>query len=89
VLDYRPMRVFGTLGAAFVIIGCAFELFLFGHYALYHDFSPYKNTGFIGLGFIIFGMLVLLVALITDMLNRLRINQDKLLYEIKKARYGK
>lgn len=89
LLDYRPMRVFGTLGAVFVIIGFAFELFLLGYYALYHSFTPYKNTGFIGLGFIIFGMLVLLVALITDMLNRLRVNQDKLLYEIKRARYNK
>ncbi len=59
------------------------------YYTLTHSFTPYKSTGFIGLGFIIFGMLVFLIALITDMLNRLRINQDRLLYELKKLKYKK
>jgi glycosyltransferase involved in cell wall biosynthesis len=89
VLDYRPLRVFGTLGVVLMLIGVVFELFLFGYYAITQSFSPYKSAGFIGLGFIIFGMLVLLIALIADMLNRLRINQDKILYQIKKSRYEK
>ncbi len=89
VLDYRPLRVFGSLGLAFILIGLIFELFLFGHYIVTQTFSPYKSAGFIGLGFLIFGMLVLLIALIADMLNRLRINQDKILYQIKKSRYEK
>jgi glycosyltransferase involved in cell wall biosynthesis len=89
LLDYRPMMVFGSLGAIFLLIGFAFELFLLGYYVFEHSFTPYKTAGFIGLGFIIFGMLVLLLALITDMLNRLRVNQDKLLYEIKKIKYSK
>ena len=87
LLDYRPLRVFGTLGSILVIIGIGFELFLFAHYALTHSFSPYKSTGFIGLGFILFGMLVFIIALIADMLNRLRVNQDKMLYELKRIRY--
>lgn len=88
MLDYRPIQVFGTLGVTFLIIGGGFEMFLLGHYALTHSFSPYKTTGFIGLGFIVFGMLVLIIALVADMLNRLRVNQDKQLYETKKIRYG-
>jgi hypothetical protein len=60
-----------------------------GHYVFEHSFTPYKTAGFIGLGFIVFGMLVFLIALITDMLNRLRVNQEKLLYEIKKIKYSK
>jgi glycosyltransferase involved in cell wall biosynthesis len=88
MLDYRPIRVFGGLAVIFILIGMGFELFLLSHYILTHSFSPYKATGFIGLGFIVFGMLVLIIALISDMLNRLRINQDKLLYELKKIRYG-
>jgi glycosyltransferase involved in cell wall biosynthesis len=89
LLDYRPLRVFGTIGSLCLIIGGGFELFLMGYYALTHSFTPYKNTGFIGLGFIIFGVFVLLLALIADMLNRLRLNQDRLLYEFKKTRYEK
>ena len=83
------MRVFGTIGAALISIGIVFVLLLLGHYALTQSFTPYKSLGFIGLGFVIFGMLVLLIALLADMLNRLRINQDKLLYEMKKVRYEK
>lgn len=89
LLDYRPLRVFGSLGFALMLIGFAFELFLFGHYVLTGAFSPYKSVGFIGLGFLIFGTLVLLIALVADMLNRLRINQDKILYQVKKSQYDK
>jgi len=89
LLDYRPIRVFGSFGSLCMIIGIGFELFLMTHYVLTSSFSPYKATGFIGLGFIIFGLLILVIALIADMLNRLRVNQDKLLYEIKQIRYEK
>jgi len=87
LLDYRPIRVFGLFRGICMIIGIGFEIFLMGHYFLTGMFSPYKSTGFIGLGFIIFGLLILIIALVADMLNRLRINQDKLLYELKKSRY--
>lgn len=87
LLDYRPMRVFGTSGGILIGIGALFELFLFIYYAFTGSFTPYKAAGFIGLGFILFGMLVLLIALVSDMLNRLRINMDQQLYETKKLRY--
>lgn len=89
MLDYRPIRVFGAFGATSVLLGLGCETFLFTHYLLTHSFSPYKAVGFIGLGFLVFGMLVLLVALIADMLNRLRINQDRILYGLKKILYAR
>jgi glycosyltransferase involved in cell wall biosynthesis len=85
LLDYRPIRVFGSFGGICIGIGAAFEIFLIGHYIFTGSFSPYKATGFIGLSFIIFGLLVLVIALVSDMLNRIRINQEKLLYETKKS----
>lgn len=89
MLDYRPMRMFGGVAAGFILVGIACELFLLGHYALRHSYTPYKAVGFIGLGFVVFGMLVMLIALIADMLNRLRMNQDQVLYQLKKMRYEK
>jgi glycosyltransferase involved in cell wall biosynthesis len=89
LLDYRPIRVFGTFGGFCMVIGTGFELFLMTYYVLNGSFTPYKSTGFIGLGFIIFGLLILIIALLADMLNRLRINQDKLLYQLKRSRYEK
>jgi len=89
LLDYRPIQVFGMTGSVLIAIGIACVLYLLGYYVLTQNFTPYKSLGFIGLGIVIFGMLVLLIALVADMLNRLRINQDKLLYEMKRARYQK
>jgi glycosyltransferase involved in cell wall biosynthesis len=89
LLDYRPMRVFGAFGMVLIAIGFVFVLYLMIHYLLTQGFTPYKSFGFIGLGFFTFGLLVLLIALISDMLNRIRTNQDKILYELKKVRYEK
>ena len=86
LLDYHPMRVFGTVAATFALIGVGFVFFLLGNYIVTGAFTPYKAFQFIGLGFIIFGALVFLSALIADMINRLRTNQDRLLYELKRAR---
>ena len=88
-LDYKPIYAFGSVGMAFITVGVAFILFLFGHYAHTQNFSPYKYTGLIGFGFFIFGMLMLIIALLADILNRLRINQDEILYLMKTARYKK
>lgn len=87
LLDYRPIRVFGAFGGICISVGMGFEIFLFGHYFLNGSFTPYKSAGFIGLGFIVFGLLVLIIALVADMLNRLRLNQDRVLYELKKLKY--
>ena len=87
LLDYRPLRVFGTLGSIFFVIGIAFEVFLFIFYLINHSFTPYKSAGFIGLGFIIFGMLIFIIALVAEMLNRLRLNQDRLMIELKRRRF--
>jgi glycosyltransferase involved in cell wall biosynthesis len=86
-LDYKPMRVFGSFGGLLIVIGFGFVLYMLAHYVFTGSFTPYKSFGFIGLGFFIFGLLVILLALIADMLNRQRINQDKLLYELKKLQY--
>jgi glycosyltransferase involved in cell wall biosynthesis len=87
MLDYRPLRLFGGFATVCMLIGLAFGLFLLGHYALTGEFTPYKATGFIGLGFLIFGVLVFWIALVADMLNRMRMNQERLLYYLKKVRY--
>jgi glycosyltransferase involved in cell wall biosynthesis len=87
MLDYRPMRVFGSFGSILILIGTGFIFFLLGQYLVNGSFTPYKSFGFIGLGFFVFGLLVILLALIADMINRLRINQDRMLYEWKKNSY--
>ena len=84
LLDYKPVQVFGFIGFVFIIIGFIFVAFMFIYYLFAGSFTPYKSAGFIGLGFVIFGMLVFLFALIAEMLNRLRLNQDRLMIQFKK-----
>lgn len=87
LLDYRPMPFFGGMGGFLFGIGTVCELFLVVYYIINSRFTPYKAIGFIGLGFIIFGLLVFLVAFIADMINRVKMNQEKILYELKKSKY--
>ncbi len=89
LLDYRPLRVFGTSGIVIIAIGFAFGLFLIIHYILTKSFTPYKTVGFLALGFMIFGLIILVIALVADMLNRMKTNQEKILFELKKIRHEK
>ena len=86
--DYKPMLFFGGMGGVNMFIGLIFEIILFTHYFTQGEFSPYKSLGFIGLGFIIFGMLLVIVGLLADMFNRVRKNQERILYEMKKESYS-
>ena len=67
-----------------LLTGLGFFIFLLITFAINGTFTPYRSAGFIGLGFVIFGLLVLLLALLADMLNRLRLNQDRILVALKK-----
>ncbi len=87
LIDYRPIQFFGTIGGSLFLIGLLFEIFLFIHYFFVGQFTPYKAAGFIGLGFIIFGLLVILIAIMADMINRVKLNQEKILFELKKSKY--
>jgi glycosyltransferase involved in cell wall biosynthesis len=87
--DYRPMLFFGGMGGVSMGIGLVFEIFMFTHYFISGSFTPYKAYGFIGLGFLIFGLLLVTVGLLADMFNRVRINQERIIYELKRSRYSK
>lgn len=86
--DYKPMLFFGGMGFVSMGIGLIFEIFMFGHYFLRGSFTPYKAFGFIGLGFLIFGLLLVIVGLLADMFNRVRVNQERMIYELKRSRYS-
>lgn len=83
ILDYRPMYFFGNLGIFNLAIAVLFVGFLLIRYFITGAFTPYKAFGFIGLGFGIFGLLILFIGLVADMLNRIRLNQDRILYALR------
>ena len=85
--DYKPMTFFGGMGSISFGIGIVLEIFLGIHFLLTGDFTPYKFVGFTGFGFLIFGLLLFIVGLLASMFNRVRDNQERILYQLKKERY--
>lgn len=86
--DYHPFRFFGAIGVLFTCFGMLAGSFLISHYLLSGAFTPYKAVGFLSAGFLLFGAAFFIVALFADMLDRIRLNQEKLLYYQKKREYG-
>lgn len=85
--DYKPMMFFGGMGSVLIGIGIVLEIFLGIHFLITGDFTPYKFVGFTGFGFLVFGLLLIVVGLVAGMINRVRVNQERILYELKKERY--
>jgi len=88
VRDFRPLRFFGTLGLAVFLLGLALDLWLLTHYLRTGGFSPYKVIGFLGGGLNVCGILVAGLGLLADMLDRIRGNQERLLYYHKRQFFG-
>ena len=87
--DYQPLRFFGYGGIIIFLIGLGFDIFVFIHFLKTGNFSPYKAFGFLGGLLNMIGFLTFIVGLLADMLDRVRINQEKLLYYEKKREYEK
>ena len=83
---HRPFSFFMTISAVFFAVALAFLGFLLAHYIETGRFSPHIWAGFIGGSFGFLGISTLITGLIGDMLVRIRMNQEKILYEIKRGR---
>ncbi len=89
IRDFKPLTFFGFLGLGIFSLGLIADIFLLVHYILSHTFSPYIFVGFIG-GFLnILGLVVIFFGLVADMLGRIRMNQENILYFLKKMSFKK
>lgn len=82
--DYRPLRFFLTIASIVFFIGLICGGFVFIHWLNKGMITPYKSLGFIALA--LWGMAVFIatLAFVADMLNRIRNNQEKILFLLKK-----
>ncbi len=88
VRDHRPLYFFGGLGLWVLGSGIALGLFVFGHWLATGHTSPYRSV-LLGSGLgILVGCLMLFAALIADMLNRVRLTQEELLYLERRRLFG-
>jgi glycosyltransferase involved in cell wall biosynthesis len=82
--DYRPMRVFGWFAFLLELLAFALGIFLAVHYIRSGEFSPHKWAGFASGFFAAVGLIVFVVGLLGDMLARIRMNQERILYLLKR-----
>ncbi len=82
--DYRPLIVFGFLAGALFVLSAGLTVFLLCHYAQTGSFFPHKWAGFVaGYSFGI-GILIFVSGLVADMLTRIRMNQERILYLLRR-----
>jgi glycosyltransferase involved in cell wall biosynthesis len=87
-VGYHPFRFFATAATAFFSAGLVLLGFLLWHYFQSGGFSPHIWAGFVGGSFAFLGILTLVLGFIGDILQRMRQNQEELLYLAKRARYS-
>jgi len=87
--DFKPMRFFGLLGAAVFLLGAVLDAWMLAYFLRVGSFTPYKFVGFTGVSLNIGGVLVFGVALLADMLDRMRVNQERLLYHVRRQTYDR
>ena len=85
-ISYRPFRLFFALACLFFLIGFSLLIFLGLHYLETGAFSPHIWAGFVGGSFSFLGVMTFVTGLVGDMLVRIRMNQENILYQMKKSR---
>jgi hypothetical protein len=85
--DFWPMYFFGWLSMFFLVPGLLLLGFLVYHRLTSGSFSPHIWAGFSGASLFAFGFLILVTGLMGEMLKRIRLNQEALLYYQRRREY--
>ena len=81
---YRPLVFFGTMALGFVLVSSALLGFLLLHYIRSGGLSPHIWAGFVGGSFALLAILTVVIGVVGDMLVHLRLNQERILYALKR-----
>lgn len=82
--DYRPLPFFLTIALGVFIMALLMAGFVFFNWFSTGMITPYKSLGFISLALLGVSLLISVLAFLADMLNRIRENQEKILFLTKK-----
>lgn len=85
--DYRPLKFFSMIGGIIFSLGFLLDIFVFANYFKTGGFSPYKAVAFTGAFLNVIGFAIFMIGLLADMLYRIRMNQEKLIYYEKRKYY--
>ncbi|MDK9705965.1 MAG: glycosyltransferase family 2 protein [Desulforhopalus sp.] len=85
--DYKPFYFFGAIAAVVFIIGLIPGVFVALHWLLIGTISPYKGLGILSVLTEIVAVIFFVLALIADILGRIRDNQEKIMYLLKSMKF--
>lgn len=85
--DYKPFYFIGLPGIIVLVIGACIGLFLVWHFIETGQTSPYRSLVTASGILIIVGFLLLFISLIADMIHRIRMGVEELLYLSRKRTY--
>lgn len=87
--DYTPFYFFMSIALLIIIVATLLGGFVLAHWLQSGAITPYKSMGIISLALFGMSLLIITLALIADMIGRVRKNQEKILYFLKKTHYTK
>jgi hypothetical protein len=79
-----PIRFFWGIALLLLICSLVFGSILFVHYITTGRFSGQIWSGFVGGFFFLNAMAFFIIGLLADMFDRIRMNQEKILQQLKK-----
>lgn len=86
-ISYRPFIFFSALAIAFLAVGLPLVTFLMIHYFRTGAFSPHIWAGFVGGSFCFLSLSTLVTGIVGDMLVRIRLTQEAILYRLRSDRF--
>jgi len=85
--DVHPLSFFGGIGLVVFLVGVGLGAFVFAHWVVTGRTSPYRSV-LLGSGVaLVLSFLLFVLAMLADMLGRVRKSQDRLLYMAKRRLY--
>lgn len=84
--DYSPMKFFGLLALAVLVPALAAGVFVSAHWLRTSETAPYTSLITLSVGGVLAGVMLGAVALLADLIARLRFQLEEMLYESRRSR---
>jgi glycosyltransferase involved in cell wall biosynthesis len=82
--DYRPLRFFGYMSAGLLCLATGFLGFAISVKLRTGVFTPHKWAAVLAMGLAVTAVAVFLVGMVAEMLDRIRVAQDELLFRVRR-----
>ncbi len=82
--DYWPLKLFAAISFLTFLIAFGLGIYFLIHYIKTGSFSPYKWVGFTGGFFFVLSVMTITIGFILEMFSRMRLNQEEMLYYMRK-----